>query len=128
MSREQSLKRKDYSANKQAYLLDQAIGQVVDKVEMVRNDIFAVAQECERQYQEMQAELQEIENETVSLKNILEAAEKKERDARMRLMEVSSNFYTYSEDDIKSAYDEARLIQIEVLDYKQREVYLLRRK
>ncbi|MDR1616182.1 MAG: sensor histidine kinase [Syntrophomonadaceae bacterium] len=128
MNREQPLKRKDYSASKQAYLLDQAIGQVVDKIDLVRNDIFAVAQECEQQRQEMQAELREIEDETANLKNIMEAAVEKEREARVRLMEVSSNFYTYSEDDIKSAYDEARLIQIEVLDYKQREVYLLRRK
>src|SRR5690606_17378502 len=48
--------------------------------------------------------------------------------SRIRLAEVSRDFKSYSEKDIKSAYEHANRLQADILVYREKETHLKRRR
>lgn len=108
--------------------LDRVLSQVVNALEKGRNEIFEIAEDCHKQCADMEVELEELKIETKQVIEEVEEHEKLLYKARIRLMEVSRNFRSYSEDDIKEAYEKAREIQVALNDLKQKELYLRRRR
>ncbi len=108
--------------------LDQVLLQVVNTLEKGRSDIFDIAEESSHQAARLELELQEMNAETSRVIDEVQNQEKLERFARLRLMEVSQNFRSYSESDIKKSYETARELQLKLLDLRQTEMYLRRRR
>lgn len=108
--------------------LDMILQQVVNTMEKGRNEIFDIAEVSRNQCHRLEVELEELNN---SIKQIIEDVkkqEKLERYARLRLMEVSKNFRSYAEIDIKKAYENARELQLKLLDLQQTEMYMRKRR
>lgn len=108
--------------------LDRVFAQVLDTLENSRHDIFDISQDCEKQCANLDVELEDINK---SIKQIIadsDRCEYLEKQARIRLMEVSKRFSSMSEDDIKQAYENARAFQVKVLELRQQENYLKKRR
>jgi len=90
--------------------LDQVISRVIDTLENGRNDLFEISQDCRKQSEKRELEMEQIKVEIGQIIREVDKYEREERLARIHLMEVSKNFHAHSEEDIKQAYENARLI------------------
>lgn len=108
--------------------LDQVIGRVIVTLESGRDDLFEISQDCHQQSEKRELELEQLKVEMSQVIRQVDQYERQERLARIRLMEVSRSFQTHTEEDIKDAYENARLIQVTLMDLRQKELYLRRRR
>jgi len=108
--------------------LDKILSQVMETLEHGRDDIFDIAEECNDIYISLQLDLEEVEMQTRQVIMEVDQYEKLERYARLRLMDVSRDFLSYSQEHIQEAYEKARELQIKLIDLRQQEVYLRRRR
>ncbi len=108
--------------------LDQVLNQVLETLENGRDDIFDIAQDCHEIEVNLQTELEEVNLETRQVILQVDHVEKMERYARLRLIDVSRDFRSYSQEHIQDAYEKARELQIQLIDLRQQEVYLRRRR
>lgn len=108
--------------------LDQVIARVIETLESGRNDLFDISQDCRKQSEKRELEMEQTKVEISQIIRQVDIYERQERTARIRLMEVSKNFQSHSEEDIKEAYENARLIQVTLMDLRQKEIYLRRRR
>jgi two-component system sensor histidine kinase DegS len=108
--------------------LNNILEQVMETLEHGLDGIFDIAQECHEIYTGMQTELEEIDLHTRQIIIEVDDCEKIERFARLRLMDVSRDFRSYSQENIKDAYEKARELQVKLINLRQREAYLRRRR
>jgi two-component system sensor histidine kinase DegS len=106
--------------------LDHVLNQVLETLEHGRDDIFDIAQDCHEIEVNLQTELEEINLQTRQVILEVDHFEKMERYARLRLMDVSRDFRSYSQEHIKEAYEQAREMQLKLIDLRQQEVYCKR--
>ncbi|MEI4769581.1 sensor histidine kinase [Psychrobacillus sp. FJAT-51614] len=95
--------------------LDVIFDRMVEVMDHSKKDIFIISEQSRQSFEEMKVELEIIRDniETVIIEGDL--LETKSRLARNRLAEVSKNFETYDEPQIRSAYETANEIQINLL-------------
>jgi len=101
--------------------LDKIIKETVSAIEKSKEQIYSIAESARIEYQRVKEEIEQIKAEvakTIEEVNRLELAERK---ARWRLAEVSRDFQRFSEADIKSAYEEAQVIQIKLVMLRETE-------
>ncbi len=108
--------------------LDHVLNEVLETLEHGRNNIFDIAQDCHEIEVNLQTEMEETNLKTRQVILEVDHFEKMERYARLRLMDVSRDFRSYSQEHIKEAYEQAREVQIKLIDLRQQEVYLRRRR
>ncbi|MEA1962372.1 MAG: sensor histidine kinase [Bacillota bacterium] len=120
---------KDYGKGKaQQEKLEDALHQVVDTLEKGRNNIYDIAEDCHKQANSMKSRLEEAIHETTQVIQQVDECERLEKSARVRLMEVSRRFQSFSEADIKSAYNKAQEIQNELIRLREKENYLRKKR
>ncbi len=106
--------------------LEEVLKHLVDTLEKGRHDIYDIAQDCYQECMRLELEREETNRETANIIAEVEKYEKLERFARLRLTEVSRSFLSFSEIDIREAYEKARVLQLDLLDLRQKETYLRR--
>lgn len=109
-------------------VLDKIIKNTVAALEKGKNQIFDIYEAARNEMDNVKKDVERIKQETVNIILTVDELEKKERRARIRLMEVSRNFRIYSEEDIKSAYDDARNLQIQLAVAREQEQNLRRQR
>ena len=108
--------------------LDRILLNVMDTLEKGQNDIFDIAEECHDQANSMEVQLKEISDAITKTIAEVSRLEQQERYARLRLMEVSRNFRSNSEDTIKEVYEKAREFQVNLANARQEETALRHRR
>ncbi|WP_096156591.1 sensor histidine kinase [Bacillus sp. FJAT-45066] len=108
--------------------LDVIIEKMVNAVETSKTDIFEIGETSRQEFEGLEAELQHIKLEIAQLIHAQDKLETKVRFARSRLSEVSRQFKTYSEEQIRQAYDQAHELQLELNTLAQKEQQLRSRR
>ena len=108
--------------------LDSVLKQVVKALEEGRSDIYDIAEDCRQQCETLEAALEELIIETAQIIEEVDRCERLEKISRVRLMEVSRNFSAFSENDIKEAYQNAQSKQNKLLELRQQESVLRKRR
>lgn len=108
--------------------LDRILLNVVDTLERGQSDIFDIAEECHHQAANMEVQLKEISDAIARSIAEVSRLEQLERYARLRLMEVSRNFRSNSEETIKEVYEKARELQVTLANARQEEAALRQRR
>ncbi len=109
-------------------MLDGVIKRTVQTVETSKDQIFEIAENARQEGNAMKLELHELRQEIESVIKQVDDLEITYRKARNRLALVSRNFHTYSEEDIRIAYEEASKLQVELSISRERENNLKRRR
>lgn len=109
-------------------LLDGVITKTIQAVEMSKEQIFEIAESARLEKKTLQYEIEETRKSINSVIELVDSLEVKYRQMRNRLAQVSRNFKTFSEDDIRSAYEEANQTQIDLSLAREKESYLRRRR
>lgn len=109
-------------------LLDGVFKKTVKTVESSRKQIFEISENARRESGTMKLDIMEIRSEIAKVIDRVDKLELAYRKAKSRLAQVSRHFHTYTEEDIRQAYEEANNIQIELTVYRERETNLRRRR
>jgi two-component system sensor histidine kinase DegS len=109
-------------------MLDGVIKRTIQTVEASQAQIFEIAESARQEGNAMKQELHELRQEIEQVIRQVDSLEINYRKARNRLALVSRNFNTYSEEDIRIAYEEASKLQVELSINRERENSLKRRR
>lgn len=124
MQRDESSINSDIKGSKQLQQLDRVFAQVIEALEKSRENIFEINQDCENHCLRLETEIQGINKQIQQVIETVDKLQILERQARIRLMEVSRRFDTMTETDIKKAYENAQAMQIKLQEAQQEEQYL----
>jgi two-component system sensor histidine kinase DegS len=102
-------------------LLDKIVKNTMAAIEKGKEQIFDIYEAARNEVENVKKDLERVKQETADIIFTVDELEKKERRARLRLMEVSRNFRVYAEEDIKSAYDEAKTLQVDLAVAREHE-------
>ena len=108
--------------------IDSIIKNAISVMEQSKYQIFEIAESARQELLSLRQELERVKKETSETIDKVDELEREFRRARMRLVEVSKDFIRYKEADIKSAYEKATRIQLDLLMYREKESYLKARR
>jgi len=108
--------------------IDQVIQNAIVVMEDSKVQVFEIAESARRELHALKQELEKILTQTTETIDKVDKLEREYRLARMRLTEVSRDFVRYTEQDIKSAYERATQIQLDLMVFREKENYLRARR
>jgi len=106
--------------------LNEVIDKTVQAIEDGKNEIFEISEKARTNVKSIENELLEIKGNLKLVIKSVDELEVKEKISRKKLLEVSKNFDKYSEQNIKSAYDMAKDLQIQLSLKRQEEKELFK--
>lgn len=112
----------------QADVIDRVIKNAINVMEDSKYQIFEILDNARAEMRSLNQELQSVFQETSETVDKVDKLELEYRRARIRLTEVSRDFVRYTEEDIKAAYEKATQLQLDLMIYREKEVYLRARR
>lgn len=109
-------------------ILDAVLKKTIHSVESSKQQIFDIAETARKESNNLRVELTELRRQIAEVIERVDLLELQTRKARSRLVQVSRNFQSYSEEDIRLAYEEANRFQVELSISREREQNLRRRR
>jgi len=107
-----------------ACALDRIIKETIQAIEKSKFQIYDIAENSRSEFERVSNELAALKEEVKNIIITVDELEKKEKKARIRLMEVSKDFHRYTEKDIKEAYDKAYNLQTRLITLQEKEKLL----
>nr|WP_219834412.1 sensor histidine kinase [Paenibacillus sp. R14(2021)] len=108
--------------------IDRVIKNAVLVMEDSKYQIFEICESARKEMFSLGQELNEVLAEAAAIIDKVDQLELEYRRARMRLTEVSRDFVRYKEEDIKTAYEKATQLQLELMVFREKETYLKARR
>jgi two-component system, NarL family, sensor histidine kinase DegS len=109
-------------------VLDDILKKMVDTVDHSKDEIFQIGEQCRNDFESLTNELKEVRDSVYKVINEGDDLDKRSRLARRRLSEVSKHFQTYSEDEVREAYEKAHDLQMKLSINRQQEQQLRQRR
>lgn len=108
--------------------IDRVIHNAIGVMEDSKVQVFEICEVARRELQSLTQELEKVIKETTETIDKVDQLELDYRKARIRLTEVSRDFVRFTEKDIKSAYEKATQLQLDLMVYREKEGYLRARR
>jgi two-component system, NarL family, sensor histidine kinase DegS len=108
--------------------IDQVIQNAIGVMEDSKVQVYEICEAARRELVSLSQELDSVLFETNETIEKVDRLEREYRLARARLSEVSRDFVRYTEQDIKTAYEKATLLQTDLMVYREKENYLKQRR
>jgi two-component system, NarL family, sensor histidine kinase DegS len=108
--------------------IDRVIQNAISVMEDSKVQVFEICEIARRELLSLTQELEKVLKETSETIDKVDKLERDYRLARIRLTEVSRDFVRYTEQDIKSAYEKATQLQLDLMVYREKENYLKSRR
>ncbi|SKA95472.1 sensor histidine kinase [Sporosarcina newyorkensis] len=108
--------------------MEKIFENMVDVMDQSKNDIFLISEQSRQSFEEMQKELAEVKESISHVITEGDYLEDMSRHSRKRLANVSKNFISYSEDEVKQAYSVANDLLVRVSVNKMEEKQLRTRR
>jgi len=108
--------------------IDQVIQNAIGVMENSKVQVFEICESARKELQNLGLELESVLAETTVTIDKVDQLERDYRLARIRLTEVSRDFVRFSEVDIKSAYEKATQLQLDLMVFREKENYLRARR
>lgn len=108
--------------------INRVISNAIQVMEDSKYQIYEICESARTELEALELELDQVLQETVRTIDKVDQLEQEYRRARIRLTEVSRDFERYTEEDIKTAYEKATQIQMDLMVYREKESYLKSRR
>ncbi|MBH9966614.1 ATP-binding protein [[Bacillus] enclensis] len=105
-------------------MLDLILEKMVETVDHSKDEIFQIGEQCRNDFEDLNNELTEVKEMVIKVIDEGDELTRKSRLARLRLSEVSKHFQTYSEDQVREAYEAAHDLQMKLSMNRQLEKQL----
>lgn len=109
-------------------VIDKLIKEAIEVMEKSKYQIFEICESGRNEHQSMLKELNQVMEETRETVKLVDELEQEFRQARIRLTEVSRDFHRYTEDDIRTAYEAASHLQLQLMIAREKETHLRARR
>jgi len=109
-------------------VIDRVIKNAISVMESSKYQIFEILDNSRSEMRSLNQELQHVMKEAGETVDRVDILERDYRLARIRLTEVSRDFVRYTEADIKTAYEKATQIQLDLMIFREKEIYLRARR
>jgi two-component system sensor histidine kinase DegS len=121
---DEGVENMDYRVNE----IDMVIQNAISVMEDSKVQVFEICESARQELQNLSQELDTVVRETSETIDMVDRLERDYRLARIRLTEVSRDFVRYKEQDIKSAYEKATHLQLDLMVFREKENYLKARR
>ncbi|NBD26726.1 sensor histidine kinase [Paenibacillus glycinis] len=108
--------------------IDKVIKNAVLVMEDSKYQIFEICESARKEMFSLGQELSQVLEEAGNIIDKVDQLELDYRRARIRLTEVSRDFVRYKEEDIKTAYEKATQLQLDLMMFREKETYLKARR
>ncbi|GGA43781.1 sensor histidine kinase [Paenibacillus physcomitrellae] len=108
--------------------IDRVIKNAIDVMQDSKLQMIEILDAAQTELKMLSSELQQVMKETAETIEKVDQLELNYRRSRIRLTEVSRDFVRYKEEDIKQAYEMATQLQLDLLIYREKEMYLKARR
>lgn len=112
----------------QADAIDRVIKNAIKVMEDSKYQMFEILEASRQELVSLNQELKRTLKETTETLEKVDQLELNYRRSRIRLTEVSRDFVRYKEEDIKQAYEKATQLQLDLMIYREKEMYLKARR
>ncbi|WP_314589680.1 sensor histidine kinase [Paenibacillus terrigena] len=112
----------------QVDVIDRVIKNAISVMESSKYQIFEILDNARSEMRSLNQELQHVMKEAGETVDRVDILERDYRLARIRLTEVSRDFVRFTEADIKAAYEKATQIQLDLMIFREKEIYLRARR
>lgn len=108
--------------------LDQILEKMIDTVSNSKKEVFEISEQSRQEYEILTKELLKTKQEVTDIIDKGDLLEVHEKLSRQRLAEVSRDFTKYSEKEIRTAYEKAHNLQLDLSFIRQKEKMLIERR
>lgn len=108
--------------------LDQIIRQTMEAVEKGKAQIFDIYEAARNEMENVRKDVERIKQEAAEIIFKVDELTKRERRARLRLVDVHRNFHQYTEEQTREVYQDAENLRVEIEVAQEREANLRRRR
>ena len=108
--------------------LDKIVKQTLASICGSRNQIYDVYEAAREELESVKRDVERVKKETAEVIFKVDELERSERKARIHLMEVSRDFKNRTEEEVRTAYETARKIQIDLAVTREHEQNLRRQR
>ena len=108
--------------------LDKIIKKTISSIYDSRGQIYEVYEMARDELENVKRDVERVKNETAEIISKVDELERSERKARIHLMEVSRDFKSHPEQEVREAYEEARKIQVDLAVTREQEQNLRRQR
>ncbi len=108
--------------------IDRVIKNAINVMQDSKLQMIEILDAAQSELKMLNNELQLVMKETAETVEKVDQLELNYRRSRIRLTEVSRDFVRYKEEDIKEAYEKATQLQLDLLIYREKEMYLKARR
>ena len=115
-------------ADEQGAQLERIIQHAIEVIEDSKTQVFTIYESFIKELALLKEELERVLREVEETIPVVNRLEWEFRLARIKLTEVSRDFVRYNEEDIKTAYEKATRIQLDLMVYREKEQYLRSRR
>ena len=104
--------------------LDRIVKETIEAIERSQAQLYDIAENTRTEVEQVSGELADVNGQLIAIIERVDKLELAEKKARMRLAAVSKDFNRYTEHDIKTAYETAYNLQIELIQLREKEKLL----
>ena len=108
--------------------LDKIIKKTISSIRDSRGQIYEVYEMARDELENVKRDVERVKNETAEIIERVDELERLERKARIHLMEVSRDFKSHPEEEVREAYEDARKIQVDLAVAREQEQNLRRQR
>ncbi|MCT8140139.1 sensor histidine kinase [Anaerobacillus sp. CMMVII] len=108
--------------------LDDILKKMVDTVSDSKEQVFDITEQSRNEYSQLQIELAEVQMQVAAVIKNTDRTELHARFARNRLAEVSKNFDKFTDEEVRTAYEQANDFRVKLALLKQEEKQLRERR
>lgn len=108
--------------------LNTVVDKTIQAIESGKKEIFEISEKARENCKEIEEELNELREEMFKIIDSVDKLEQLEKNSRKRLLQVSKNFNSFTEEDIKKAYETAKDFQVQLSLKRQEEKALLKQR
>ncbi|WP_091580870.1 sensor histidine kinase [Alteribacillus bidgolensis] len=108
--------------------LDEIIDKMLNTVDYSKEQIFEISENSREEYESLKQELKDIREKVAAVIDKSEKTDMHARFARNRLAQVSRHFKSFSNEEVKKAYEQANELQVELAILQQEEKQLRERR
>lgn len=106
-------------------VLNNVVEKTIQAIESGKKEIFEISEKARDDCKEIEEQLLALQGKISHVITEVDKLETLEKNSRKQLLIVSKNFKTYSEEDIKKAYEQANSLQIKLSLKRQEEKELI---
>lgn len=108
--------------------LDKIIKKTVEAINSSKNEIFDIAENARKECKRLEEELGQLKQQVKELIETVEVLEHGLKDSKRKLMLANKNHEKYSQDDLRSIYEKADNLRIELAVKREQEQYYIKRR